>query len=90
MPNWSDYQVVFLGYPIWWGEAAWPLEEFVKNNDFTGKTIIPFCTSSSSSLGDSSINLAALAGSGNWQVGKRFFQNVAPEEAIAWTKTLGL
>ena len=41
--NWADYDTVFVGYPIWWGIAAWPVNDFVKNNDFTGKTVIPFC-----------------------------------------------
>src|SRR5699024_6747228 len=48
--NWADYDVVYLGYPIWWGIAAWPVNDFVASNDFTGKTVIPFCTSSSSGL----------------------------------------
>lgn len=50
--DFSDVDVVFLRYPIWWGEAAWLVNEFVKENDFTGKTVIPFCTSASSGLGD--------------------------------------
>ena len=50
--NWDSYDTVFLGYPIWWGIAAWPVDGFVEDNDFTGKTVIPFCTSSSSGLGD--------------------------------------
>ena len=48
VPNWKDYDTVILGYPIWWGIAAWPTDTFVKANDFTGKTVIPFCTSYSS------------------------------------------
>ena len=59
--NLSDYDTVFLGYPIWWGIAAWPVDSFVEANDFTGKTVIPFCTSASSGLGDSG---ALLAGDG--------------------------
>ena len=51
--NWSDYDTVLIGYPIWWGTAAWPVDTFVKSNDFEGKTVIPFCTSSSSGLGQS-------------------------------------
>ena len=46
--DFSDAEVVFIGYPVWWGIAAWPVNEFVKENDFTGKTVIPFCTSASS------------------------------------------
>ena len=44
--NWEEYDTVFIGYPIWWGIAAWPVDTFVEANDFTGKTVIPFCTSS--------------------------------------------
>ena len=58
--NWADYDVVFIGYPIWWGIAAWPVDTFVKANDFTGKTVIPFCTSASSGLGQSGRLLAEM------------------------------
>ena len=61
--DWADYDVVFIGYPIWWGIAAWPVDGFVEANDFTGKTVIPFCTSSSSGLGESGDLLAELAAS---------------------------
>ena len=47
----ADYNTVLIGYPIWWGIAAWPVDTFIKANDFSGKTVIPFCTSSSSGLG---------------------------------------
>lgn len=70
--NWADYDTVYIGYPIWWGIAAWPVDTFVKANDFTGKTVIPFCTSGSSDIGESGTQLAALAGTGDWQTGKRF------------------
>ena len=63
--NWDDYDTVFIGYPIWWGISAWPTDSFVKANDFTGKTVIPFCTSSSSGLGESGKLLAEEAGTGN-------------------------
>ena len=49
--GWDDYDTVFIGYPIWWGIAAWPMSSFVAVNDFTGKTVIPFCTSTSSGIG---------------------------------------
>ena len=48
--NWSEYDTVFIGYPIWWGIAAWPVDEFIETNDFTGKTVIPFATSASSGM----------------------------------------
>lgn len=64
--NWAEYDTVFIGYPIWWGIAAWPVDTFIEANDFTGKTVIPFCTSSSSGLGNSGDLLAEEAGTGNW------------------------
>lgn len=60
--NWDEYDTVFIGYPIWWGIAAWPVDNFVEANDFTGKTVIPFATSASSDLGQSGELLAELAG----------------------------
>lgn len=73
--NWAEYDTVLIGYPIWWGIAAWPVDTFVKANDFNGKTVIPFCTSSSSSLGRSGDLLAEEANGGNWQDEQRFREN---------------
>lgn len=70
--NWDSYSNVFIGYPIWWGIAAWPVDGFIEANDFTGKTVVPFCTSASSGLGDSGKLLAEAAGTGNWLEGQRF------------------
>ena len=88
--NWDSYDTVFIGYPIWWGIAAWPVDGFVEANDFTGKTVIPFCTSSSSSLGESGALLAELAGSGDWQDGERFRSGAAQSDIEAWVRELGL
>lgn len=87
--NWADYDTVFVGYPIWWGIAAWPVNDFVKNNDFTGKTVIPFCTSSSSGLGESGELLAEMAGTGDWQTGMRFSSSVSEDNVIDWVNGLG-
>ena len=87
--NWADYDTVYIGYPIWWGIAAWPVDTFVKANDFTGKTVIPFCTSGSSDIGESGAQLAALAGTGDWQTGKRFASAVTQQEVADWVKSLG-
>lgn len=67
--NWDQYDTVLIGYPIWWGIAGWPVDNFVKNNDFTGKTVIPFATSSSSGMGQSGDLLKAMAKGGDWQSG---------------------
>ena len=88
--NWEDYDTVFIGYPIWWGIAAWPVDTFVEANDFTGKTVIPFCTSSSSGIGDSGNLLEELAGTGNWLEGGRFSSGVTEETVQAWIDSLGL
>lgn len=88
VPNWEDYDTVFIGYPIWWGGAAWPVNGFVTANDFTGKTVIPFCTSSSSGLGESGSDLAKLAGTGDWQEGKRFSSGASQADVQAWLDTL--
>jgi len=88
--NWDEYDTVFIGYPIWWGIAAWPVDNFIKANDFTGKTVIPFCTSASSGMGDSGNLLAAMAGTGDWQEGKRFSSNASEEEVQDWVKSLNL
>ena len=86
--NWDTYDTVLIGYPIWWGIAAWPVNTFVEANNFTGKTVIPFCTSSSSGLGESGELLAELANSGNWQVGHRFSSNPSDSDIKTWTDTL--
>ena len=87
--NWDDYDTVYIGYPIWWGIVAWPVDTFVKANDFTGKTVIPFCTSASSGIGDSGAQLASLAGSGDWQEGQRFASGVSQQDVADWVKSLG-
>lgn len=86
--NWADYDTVFIGYPIWWQIAAWPVNNFVKGNDFTGKKVIPFATSASSGMGESGALLAELAGSGEWQEGKRFSSGASSDEVRAWLADL--
>ena len=88
--GWADYDTVFVGYPIWWGNAAWPVNDFVKNNDFAGKTVIPFCTSTSSGLGQSGTLLAEMANGGNWQEGQRFSERVSQSDVAAWVNSLNL
>ena len=88
--DWDSYDTVFIGYPIWWGIAAWPVDTFVKNNDFTGKTVIPFATSSSSGMGQSGSLLADMAGTGEWQEGQRFSSGVSSDDVQSWVNGLGL
>lgn len=88
--NWDSYDTVFVGYPIWWGIAAWPTDGFVEANDFSGKTVIPFCTSSSSGLGESGELLAELAGTGDWQEGMRFRSSASEADVQEWIDGLNL
>ena len=86
--NWDSYDTVLIGYPIWWGVAAWPVNNFVKDNDFTGKTVIPFCTSASSSMGQSGKLLEDIANGGNWQEGYRFSSSASASDIKEWTDSL--
>lgn len=86
--NWDSYDTIIIGYPIWWGIAAWPVDTFAEANNFSGKTVIPFCTSSSSGLGQSGELLAELAGTGNWQEGMRFRSNPSDDDIKSWTDNL--
>ena len=88
--NWDSYDTVFIGYPIWWGIAAWPVNGFVENNDFTGKTVIPFCTAASSGIGESGDLLEEMEGTGNWQEGERFGSGSSDADIQEWVGGLNL
>ena len=86
--DWDSYDNILLGYPIWWGIAAWPVNGFVSDNDFTGKNVVPFCTSSSSGIGRSGELLAELAGTGTWLDGYRFSSSASAEDVAALAESL--
>ena len=88
--GWDDYDTVFIGYPIWWGIAAWPMSSFVAVNDFTGKNVVPFCTSLSSGIGQSGKLLAELAGTGSWLDGYRFSSSTTANDIAALAESLSL
>lgn len=87
--NWADYDVIFIGYLILWQEAAWPINDFVEENDFSGKTVIPFVTSTRSDLGKSEYLLAEMAGTGNWEEGQRFSSSAISSEVAEWLTEIG-
>lgn len=90
-PNFDAYTTVFVGFPIWWGSASWVMDGFAAGNDFTGKTVVPFCTSGSSSIGGSGQRLAELASStGTWVEGRRFSAGASADEIATWIAELGL
>ena len=86
--NFASYETIFVGYPIWWGGAAWIVDDFVKYNDFTGKTMIPFATAYSSPMGSSGRDLVAMAGTGNWQEGACFDRDMTRDAVMTWAKGL--
>lgn len=88
--NMEQYDIVFLGYPIWWGEAPRILDTFVESCDFTGKTVVPFCTSGSSGVGSSATNLEILTSGGTWLSGTRFSGGASKDEIVSWINGLGL
>ena len=90
VPDWDSYDTVLFGYPLWWREAAWPVNNFVKGNDFSGKTVIPFCTSTSDGIGDSGSKLAQMAGTGTWQEGMRLSEREEESAVKEWAQGIGL
>ena len=88
--NMEDYEVIFLGYPIWWGDAPKIISTFLESYDFDGKTIVPFCTSGSSGIGNSAEPLADLAESAVWREGTRFAPGASQEEVAVWVDGLEL
>ena len=78
----AGYDTIYIGYPIWWGEEPRIMDTFVESYDFSGKTMIPFCTSGGSGIGSSGDNLEENAGSGNWLEGERLSSSSDIEEWI--------
>ena len=88
--NMEQYDVIFLGYPIWWGEAPRIINTFVESYDFSGKTLVPFCTSGSSGMGNSATNLHSATSGATWLDGRRFSGNATGDELMEWANGLGL
>ena len=87
--NMADYDIIFLGYPIWWDQAPRIISTFLESYDFSGKTIVPFCTSISSGVGTSSEDLHSLC-SAKWLNGTRLAAGASSAEISAWIGGLGL
>ena len=86
----DDYGVVFLGYPIWWGQAPKILYTFVESYDLSGKTVVPFCTSGSSGIGSSAENLRKSAPDAVWLEGRRFSASAGSAAVTEWAGGLDL
>ena len=88
--NMEQYDIVFIGYPIWWGDAPRIVSTFVESYDFSGKTIVPFCTSGSSGIGSSAANLEQLTSGAEWLSGQRLRGSDSQETVMEWVDSLGL
>lgn len=84
--NLNSYKTIYLGYPIWWEEAPRIMSTFVETHDLSGITVVPFCTSLKSDIGDSAKKLAELTGQGNWVEGRRFSGDEAEAELKSWAE----
>lgn len=88
--NMEQYDIVFVGYPIWWGDAPRIVSTFVESYDFSGKTVVPFCTSGGSGVGSSASNLEQLTSGATWMEGHRLNGNDSQETVMEWVNGLGL
>lgn len=88
--NMEQYDIIFIGYPIWWGQAPRIISTFFESYDFSGKTIVPFCTSASSGMGSSATNLHSLTDGATWLNGQRFGGGTSRSTMIQWVNGLGL
>ena len=88
--NMADYNIVFIGYPIWWGQAPRIISSFMESYDFSGKTIVPFCTSGSSDIGSSAANLQTLTVDAVWLAGQRFSSNASHDSIVEWLNSLAI
>lgn len=88
--NMEQYDIVFIGYPIWWGEAPRILSTFAESYDFSGKTVVPFCTSGGSGVGSSAANLEKLTSGAAWLSGTRLNGSDSRSTVAEWINGLGL
>lgn len=88
--NMDQYDIIFIGYPIWWGEAPRILSTFVESYSFSGKTVVPFCTSGGSGVGSSASNLERLTSGATWFSGTRLNGNASRSSVAEWVNGLGL
>ncbi len=82
----AQYDVVFVGFPIWWYREPSVIDTFMEAYDFSGKTVVPFVTSGGSGIGDSVANLQMLAAGAKIATGKRFDANTSADKLADWAK----
>lgn len=86
----EGYDVIFVGYPIWWYGAPRIISTFLEGGGFAGKTIVPFCTSGGSGVGTSDLELHACCGAARWRPGKLLRGGISADELAAWVHGLAL
>ena len=86
--NMASYDIIYLGYPIWWGQAPKIIYTFLESYDLSGKTIVPFCTSGSSGIGNSAKNMHGLTDGATWLEGRRFSSSPSKSEVEEWVNGL--
>ena len=84
LENMAEYDVVFVGFPIWWYREPSIIDTFMEAYDFAGKTVVPFATSGGSGLGDTARNLQALAPDAKVAEGERFSVLTSEKKLAAW------
>ncbi len=88
--NMDQYDIIFIGYPIWWGDAPRILSTFVESYSFSGKTVVPFCTSGGSGVGSSATNLERLTSGATWLSGTKLNGNASHSSVAEWINGLNL
>lgn len=88
--NMEKYDTVFIGYPIWHGQAPRIISTFLESYDFSDKQIVPFCTSHSSGVGSSDTNLHSLTPDADWVEGRRFSSGTSRNTVAEWIESLDI
>lgn len=88
--NMEQYNVVLIGHPIWWGEEPRIIDTFMESYDFSGKTVVNFCTSGGSSIGAATKNMQELASNANWLEGHRFEAGASSSNVQAWLNEMNI
>ncbi len=83
-PDTAPYDVIFVGFPVWWYREPSIIDTFMESADFTGKTVVPFATSGTSGVGDSGKNMQELAPGAKVHEGKRFDSRAKEDELKQW------
>ena len=84
--NMEQYEAVFVGFPVWWYREPSIIDTFMEAYDFSGKKVIPFCTSGGSGIGDSAKNLQELAPRAKVVEGKRFSAMTSEKQLKEWAE----